>query len=203
MKTLLVAVAAILSVYISSHLYAAPVTFDDKADFLNYTGAIAKDPIPNMGLTPIAYSKRLGDMEYTSQSSYMYMVDYYTPYIGNEIALSGAEHLDISIDDAVYAMGFDFVDPSTSTTFSVTLKNNGTEVGSFSFSRPTDALTFVGVSNDTAFDLMEIRDLSGDGADEFFGQFYASAAAATSIPEPATLMLLMLSIFGLRRYLKK
>lgn len=74
-------------------------------------------------------------------------------------------------------------------TFEVTLFDGTTEVGSFTFARPNDQATFVGVWTDFGFDNIEIEETIGGIGNEFFGQFYTGT---TAIPEPTTL-----ALFGL------
>ena len=45
---------------------------------------------------------------------------------------------------------------------------------------PKDVVTFIGVWSDTAFDRVEIEDLTGNDDDEYFGRFYTGTIAAAA-----------------------
>ena len=45
---------------------------------------------------------------------------------------------------------------------------------------PKDVVTFIGVWSDTAFDRVEIVDLTGNDDDEYFGRFYTGTTAAAA-----------------------
>jgi len=94
----------------------------------------------------------------------------WTPLIpGNQIAISDVENLNVDLVKPVYALGFEFVEediynpnnlgPYTSidSTFTVTLLNDGTSVGVFTFNAPDDVAAFVGVWGDSAFDRLRFE----------------------------------------------
>ena len=106
---------------------------------------------------------------------------------GNEIAL-GFENLQVSFASPVTAMGFVFVEPNVTmpdhggtpvnSPYLVTLYNGTVEVGTFSFDAPDDQIAFVGVSSVTPFTRATIIDTTGNGDDEYFGEFYTSSGGA-------------------------
>ncbi len=178
---------------------AAITVFNDKTTFLIDTGATsATGPLPNLGLIPgdAAASQTVGTVTFTitPPSSELYIgaagvnpvpgLDWTTINPGPDIAISDIENLNADLSSAVFSLGFDFVEPTTGfgcnnttcvdSTFSVTLKNGPTTVDSFQFNAPNDVLAFVGVQSDTAFDRVEIREITGNNDDEYFGEFYTS-----------------------------
>ena len=120
---------------------------------------------------------------------------------GHDIAISGTENLDIVFAAPVFSFGIQFheptcnnrndgnncpigalgqVEPGTNlpsgseldSTFSVTLKNGATTVGTFSFNAPDDVFAFVGVHSDMSFNKVEIRETTGTNDNEYFGEIF-------------------------------
>lgn len=97
----------------------------------------------------------------------------------------------------VNSAGFEFTEPlwdanspyvgttPNDSPFIVTLKLGTTPIGSFSFNAPDNVTSFVGVWSDTAFDRMEIREMTPVVDDEYFGKFY-TGGVAMQVPEPET-----------------
>jgi hypothetical protein len=130
----------------------------------------------------------------------------YTPLIpGNEFAISGVENLDIQSSSGVFSLGFDFFEPTTpASTFSATLFNNSTNLGSVTFSVPIDVLSFVGIWGDSEFNRVEIRETVGSGANQLFGQFYTGTSAPlVATPVPPALVLFGSALAGLAALRKK
>lgn len=163
--------------------------FDNFADFQQSPGATETAPIPNLGL--VGQSHTVGNLTYSTPSPQLFMgsagvggvdPDPWTARLpGNQIALSGLEHLDVDLSIPAIAIGFDFVEPEfdphifgdfVDSTFTVTLFNGATMVDSFVFNAPNDTAAFVGYRADSIFDRIEIRETIGDNENEIFGQFY-------------------------------
>jgi len=178
---------------------AAITTYFDKATFLSNTGSTsATGALPDLALIPggAAASQTVGTVTFTitPPSSELYIgatginpvpgFDWTSLNPGPDIGISDIENLNADLSSPVFALGFDIVEPTTGigcnnttcvdTTFSVTLKNGPTTVDSFQFNAPDDVLAFVGVQSDTAFDRVEIRDVTANIDDEYFGEFYSS-----------------------------
>jgi hypothetical protein len=116
----------------------------------------------------------------------------WTPLLpGHDIAIDDTEMLDVSFSSA-FSLGFDFAEPSggIDSTFSITLLNGVSPVGSFTFDAPDDVGAFVGVWSDASFNRAQIRETVGGSDDEFFGHFYTGTAP---LPEPS---IFALGIFG-------
>ncbi len=183
---------------------AVITVFNDKTTFLTSTSATSATGIlPDLGLIVGggAASQTVGTVTFTitPPSSELYIgasgvgpvpgSDWTTINPGADIAISDIENLNADLSSSVLSLGFDFVEPTTGfgcnnttcvdSTFSVTLKNGPTTVGSFQFNAPDNVLAFVGVQSDTEFDRVEIREITGNNDDEYFGEFY------TSIPPPS------------------
>jgi hypothetical protein len=90
---------------------------------------------------------------------------------GNDIAISGLEHLDVDLSIPTYSFGFDFVEPEpipgdnlningpfVDSTFEVRLLSGVAIVDRFTFDAPDNVAAFVGVWGSTAFDHVEIRE---------------------------------------------
>lgn len=182
----------------------------------NISGAIPN--VGNVGTGPYV----LGDVTLDSASGDLFLGTQGLPSVwsagwssliaGNDIALSGTEDLDVSVNlgAGVTAFGFEMHEPiqqnaagtdgcntpgaaCIDSTFELFLWSSGALVDSYQFNLANDQLAFVGVETNELFDTVQIREKIGGIDNEYFGQFYASV----SVPEPATLGLLGLGLAGL------
>ncbi|HYL65701.1 MAG TPA: hypothetical protein VEU72_00955 [Nitrosopumilaceae archaeon] len=189
-------------------------TFNDKTTFLTATGATpATGPLPDLGRIPggAAASQTVGSATFSiaAPSSELFIGtsgvggitnnDWTLRLPGPDIAISDVENLNIDLASPVFSLGFDFVKPQTDpninapfgpSVFTITLKNGATFVDSFTVTSPsaafpTDSADFVGVSSDTAFNRVEIRETTGGIDNEFFGQVYTGTTPlhGPSIPD--------------------
>lgn len=175
--------------FLSLNTQAEIVTFCDRTTFLSATEAeTATGTIPNLGRRN---SSTVGDDTFSdvppgagiwigTGTSF----DWTPINPGNDIAVDGIEDLNVDLANPVFALGFDFVEPSVDcavdprlcfdSTFEVTILDGLTSVGVFTFNAPDDVLAFVGVWSDVSFNRVEIRDLTATVDDEYFGEFYTS-----------------------------
>ena len=143
----------------------------------------------------------------------MWVKDLSSHLAGNELAISGMEHLDVDINlsGEVHSFGFEFVEPHydpylyslmsnnstpgyfTDSTFTVTLRSGGMDVDSFTFNAPDDQAAFVGVWSTLAqgFDNVQIRETTGGIYNEFFGEFYVGTQP---VPVPGAVLLGILGL---------
>jgi hypothetical protein len=189
---------------------AATILFSDRTTFETATGATGVGAIPQ-GLGPFT----LGPLSFENQagSGLSHEVNWSTLISEDfDLAVSGVENYNVvSSSVSLFAFGFDFHEPSTSTppgpqfpdtcnttcvesTFQITVLNGALIVGSHVFSMPNDVLTFVGVSSTDPFNRIEIREIIGTNDNEFFGNFLV---AREPVPEPSLLALLGISLVGL------
>lgn len=186
----------------------AITTFSDKTSFVSATSATsATGTLPDLGkIGPAGTTQTLGSATLTSVSPATNWFigtsgisipnnDWTTLTTGNDIAISNSENLNVNFDEAVFAAGFEIVEPSCSTasgnpcsngdigtnwptfidsTFTVTLLSGATVVDTFSFNPANDVVAFVGVSSITPFERMEIRETTGNADNEYFGEFFTS-----------------------------
>ena len=176
MKKLLLIAVALLVFGISSLARGDITIFDNRTDFLSATGATEAANFDNVGppgtWTPahsawdMGTSFTLGSLTFSSKDGYkMWVKDLSSDLAGNELAISGMEHLDVNINlgGEVHSFGFEFVEPHydwylyslttnystpkyfTDSTFTVTLQSGGSDVDSFTFNAPDDQAAFVGV----------------------------------------------------------
>jgi hypothetical protein len=182
----------------ASVAHADLAVFGDKASFLGATGATqATQPYPaNPWPEPAVGAISSGSVTLTASPG-IYVGDYSVRLPYDVISINDREHLDVAFNAPVYAMGFDFVEPEfdpwvnasfVDSTFTVTLSQGASVVGSFQFNAPNDTAAFVGVWSTAAFDRASIRETTGDIENEMYGQFY-SGATAMPVPEPQGLVL--------------
>ena len=187
---------------------AGSVTFDDQAAFLSATGATnATGPLPspgNIGLIPVT----IGSLTIQSASGNMIIHEWSARLVGNEIAISDVEDMDVTVNllAPTFSFGFWFVEPEfdpnvngpfVDSTFSVSLFDGGSFVDSFSYNAPNDTAAFIGVWSTDSFDSIEIRETVGDIGNEFFGEMYTGRIAPASVPIPGSGALALLGMVGL------
>ncbi len=198
-------------------------TFNDKAAFLGSTSATSiTGAIPNSG--GVGNSTTLGDVTFSTTdfatSTDVFFGQWSTLISGFEIAISGSENLNISINlgTDVSSFGFDFHEPTTTnqvvdgtntpfsheSIFTIDLFNSSTFMDSVIFDPLGDQLEFFGLTSNMGFDSIRITenlngltyaggiDISNDN--EFFGEFYT---AATIVSEPSFIALLATGLLWL------
>lgn len=208
-KIIMLLTVMVIFCFVSVSANATLITFSDKSQFLTSTGSTsATGPLPNLSFIPSG-GQTVGSVTFSVPYESGLNIgggglDWTLLHTGNEIAMDGAENLNVDLASPVFALGFDFIEPAfppciincSDSTFSVTLKNGTTTVDSFMFNAPDDVLAFVGVWADTSFNRVEIRDINATNDDEFFGEFYTGTTPA-SVPEPSALLLLGSGMAGI------
>lgn len=181
--------------------------YTDDAAFSAATGATSlTGPLPELG--DVGNSVTLGDATLNAGNT-IFVGEGWSSLLPNEraIAISGNENLDISIDTGLStAFGFYFHEPAGSTakldgcnascvdsTFNIQFLLDGVLVDSMSFSPVDNKAIFEGIILDTAFDEVAFTETTGGIDNEFFGEMFVSR----EVPEPGTLSLLAMSLFGL------
>lgn len=209
-KQLLVAVLGSLTALSAE---AALVTYSNQAQFVAATGATSATGALPVVQAPLA-ARTVGSVTFTAPNfllgydGFSAPIDWSTRISGNDLAVSVGtgdtttnDGIDVSFAAPVFAAGFEFHEPlefngvldgcnsspCIDSTFTVSLRDGASTVGTFTFNAPNDILAFVGVASDTAFDRMLIRETVGTDDNEFYGQFYT---AVTPVPGPAAGLLL-------------
>ena len=194
---------------------ATITTFSDRAAFITATGAGAAGTVPTGGGAEVSFV--MGDLTFTRHAPSSFFLipgDLGIRIPGFDLAINGFESFNVDSGTLLSSFGFDFheveFDPNLAgtfleSTFEVTLRNGGSFVDSFTFTRPNDSLEFVGVGSTNSFDRIEIREIVGGFENEFFGNFLTTTASV-AVPEPSTLVLFgpaMMGLVGYRRYRKR
>ena len=187
---------AILCVFIIANCSAATLTtyINQKASFMSISGAVQiTDPYngPN-SVSSYSAPGPYGNVVFTQATGVLWFASDWTALLpGRDIAINDVESIDVALPFVSYSLGFDFVDANSDSTFRVYLRSGTSVIGSFDFNVPNDIASFIGVTSDVAFNNVQVREISGDNTDDFYGMFYASQ---TSVPEPATILLALLGI---------
>jgi hypothetical protein len=196
-RTILLSVSAIAIVaWATSVAPGAIVVFDNQTDFITATGATVAADMSTATLGNKGTSYTLNDLTFTAGDSII-IGDWTNHLSGNDLAISGVENLDVSINLAgeFFSFGFAFVEPEfdanvnapfVDSTFTVSLFSGATLVDSFQFNAPNDQAAFVGVwsTSDSGFDKIAIVETVGGNENEFFGDFFVGSMP---VPEPTTL----------------
>jgi hypothetical protein len=192
-------------------------SFTDEAAFLGATGATAQPEIPDEGAK--GTTATLGDLTLTTGSSGATEIffgtggnlrwsEWSTLLPGNDIAISGTEDLDIalSLGGSAFSAGFRFHEPTrpgappntcnapcVDSTFEVSVLDGGNAVGTVLFQPIQDQAEFFGVWTDTAFDELQITEITGGIDNEYFGRFFTGTRP---VPLPGTFALLLIGLGG-------
>ena len=207
-KTLQCAALAVLCAVSAMPSQAANLAvYDNKIPFVAATSATsATGSFPNLDVV-WSGTTTIGSVTFSGVGGWLFYVglansDWTTLLPGNEIAINGAENLDVGFASPVYSAGFEFTEPlwdanspyvgttPNDSPFIVTLKLGTTLISSFGFNAPDNVASFVGVWSDTAFDRIEIREVTPAVDDEYFGEFY-TGSVAMPVPEPETYALIL------------
>ena len=181
------AVALVAWLVLPSAVHAAVIQFADKATFLAATGATdATGAIPDLGAGVLVDPRTIGSVEINAVTWFSDSAFPWTDLIpGNEISVgvglsySYLDDINATFAAPVFSAGFDFVEYvarlgpfggcgdglCVDSTFQVTLRNAGSFVDQFVFNAPNDVAAFVGVWSPAAFDMLEIRETVGCGAE--------------------------------------
>lgn len=200
-----------LFVMLPSLAQGALIQFSNRADFLAQTGATAATSIPIDSEGPKGGSYTSGSLTFTAFTAFggsFSVHDWSARLPGRELGIGGSENFDVDVNSGiVYSFGFDFVEPQfdpnlggtfVDSTFSVTLLNGATPIGSFTFNRPNDSAEFVGVwtGPGEGFNRVQVRETIGSFENEFFGQFYTGTSPIAAVPEPSSLLLACVALAG-------
>lgn len=198
-----------LFVMLPSFAQGALIQFSNRADFLAQTGSSAATSIPTDSPGNKGASYTSGSLTFSVVFGDVFVVSDWTSLLpGNELSLPGFESFDVTVNSGiVYSFGFDFVEPQfgpnvggtfVESTFAVQLLNGLTPVAAFSFARPNDSASFVGIWADPGegFNRVQIRELIGGAENEFFGQFYTGTSPIAAVPEPSSLLLACVALAG-------
>lgn len=191
---------------------ASTTTYTSLPTFVGATGATFRPINPVTGVTATTTDGTITVAPFENNIIFD-PGTYGNPIPGNDWVISGQESQDFIINTSpVYSFGFDIYKPfepqtvggcnapCSDTTFTITLFNGATNLGSFSFVPPHDTVQFYGISSSVSFDKVELLETPPDIDNEFFANLYLGNQSARSTPEPATMMLLLSGLLGWKAF---
>ena len=146
-------------------------TYTQKERFLALSGSkLYTDPYPTGTSSLLEFESNLITFSTPSGSSLNFN-QWTNSFPGVDLAINGVENLNVEFSFAVASLGFDIEEDSADSTFSIKLYRNDSLVETVEFD--TNSTTqFIGVWSESTFDRAEIREINGNGTNEFFGAFY-------------------------------
>lgn len=195
-------IASVGALSLSPLAGAAFVEYSSLAAFVTDTSATSASG--SIALPPSAPDFTWGSVRVTLPAGSVMALGEWTARLDGEFAISGPENVNYDFAAPVFAAGFMFVEPEldpnvnapfVDSTFRITLLSSGSVVHTFDVTRPNDVASFIGVAGDTAFNRMEVLEITGGAENEFFGEVF------TGIPAPsAGALVLAAGITGSRRH---
>ena len=201
-------VPGMVGILFAASTAATAATFNDRATFLAQSGTFVEhtDLTTDFNIT--------GALSSSINTSYSLFTDKFAP--NPYVVINDRENFDavVTFASAVYGFGMDVYEPQASTlifngcnatcvesTFEITFLSMGSILDTITFEPDNEILDFIGYSNATAFDRIEIRETVGGIDNEMFGNFVTSTSPVSPVPLPAGLPLLVVALgaFGLAR----
>lgn len=138
----------------------------------------------------------------------------YTDVFGRNpfVVISGEENFNaiVTFATSVFAFGMDIYEPTSTarfngcnvsqcqeSTFEISFLDGMTTLDTISISPDNNTLDFIGYSNGTGFDQIQVRETVGSNDNEMFGNFVTSSSPLSAVPLPTGLPFLGAGLLGL------
>lgn len=161
------------------------LVYDFLPEFIEKTGALAQGEDPPVGVTTDTIAVGELALSHAAPSIDLIVNEWTFDLEGDDLAVSGEENLDFSVVDPVTEFGFEIYEPSVAgpppgcnfsscldSTFELTLYLAGNPLESILINAPDDEAAFVGVHSNRLFDRIELRELTPDTGNEYFGELF-------------------------------
>lgn len=189
---------------------ASAVTFTDRATFLAQSGTVTEHTDLSADFT-ISNGPN-ASVIVTDTTTF---TDKFSP--NKYIVISDVENFNavVTFSADILAFGMDVFEPTSTakfngcnvsacveSTFELSFLSGATLLETISFEPANDVLAFIGFSSATAFNRIEVREVTGSNDNEMFGNF-ATVTAAVPVPAALPLMAAGIGAFGLMGWRRK
>ena len=157
-------------------VYAETDLYTNKTEFLALSGAKEYTTTYPQNLTNInQYESNLITFS-TPAPSTLKFNEWTNQFPGPDLAIAGRENLDVTWGFKAHSIGFDVIEDSANSVFTIKLLHGDELVEQITLEMNSQT-RFFGIWSDTGFNRMEIRETVGDNTEEYFGAFYGGIYA--------------------------
>lgn len=162
------------------------------SEFIDKTCAVAQGDYPPAGQTTDAIGVGELSIAHAAAATELFVAEWTSLLEGDDLALSADEEMDLWVDEPITSFGFEIVEATVpglppgcnypvclDSTFELSLFLGPDLVGAVQFNAPDEQAAFIGVHSNKPFDRMELRELTPDPGNEYFGELFIGRCQAS------------------------